>query len=124
MVQKTERFTEPPRKPFPELTERHLALLTAASSYFLVTLTMQHWKKSTPTNMYHDQNRDSVSTPAMSLLHDTGMKSVYGVNRNWPCYIIEEISGISLDKYLKKVIFDSIGMNRVLLKSRTFSTRN
>lgn len=108
---KTGRFTVPPRKPMHEVTVRHLALHTAGFCYFFLNSDYEALGKNIdPEIMYNEPNREYFSTPAMPLLHEPGTKWVYGVNTDWIGFIIEEITGMPLDMYVKKVIFDPIGM--------------
>ncbi len=47
----------------------------------------------------------------LPLLHQPGEKWTYGLNTDLLGYLIEVVSGMSLDAYFKKYIFDPIGMS-------------
>jgi len=47
----------------------------------------------------------------LPLLHQPGEKWTYGLNTDLLGYLIEVVSGMSLDAYFKKHIFDPIGMS-------------
>lgn len=103
-------------KPLQEVTARHLALLTAGFSFFRDADYRALGKNMDPAIVYHDPNRDYFLTSAMPLLHEPGTKWVYGVNTDWLGFIIEKNTGMSLDKYVKKVNFDPIGMTSCTYK--------
>ena len=44
------------------------------------------------------------------LVHQPGEKWTYGISTDWLGIIIEKISGINLESYMNKVIFDPLGM--------------
>lgn len=47
----------------------------------------------------------------LPLLHQPGEKWTYGLNTDLLGYLVEVISGVSLDEYLRKNIFEPLGMN-------------
>ena len=47
----------------------------------------------------------------MPLLHQPGEKFTYGLNTDLLGYLVEVISGMQLDEFLRKRIFDPLGMN-------------
>ncbi|MEN9685468.1 MAG: hypothetical protein RLZZ28_1254 [Bacteroidota bacterium] len=47
----------------------------------------------------------------LPLVHQPGEKFTYGLNTDVLGYLIETVSGLSLDQYFRKNIFDPIGMN-------------
>ena len=51
-----------------------------------------------------------VKLAALPLMHHPGEKFTYGLNTDVLGYLIEVISGMSLDQYFKRYIFDPLGM--------------
>lgn len=105
-------FTVPPRKPKNYITCRQLMNHTAGFSYGFLSedyRTLHKFNNSETHSL--NPSPKFFSTIYMPLLHEPGTKWAYGHNSDWLGLIIEKISGMKLNKYIKKNIFDPIGMN-------------
>ncbi len=56
-------------------------------------------------------SKNMLALAKLPLLHQPGEKWTYGLNTDLLGYLIEVVSGMSLDAYFKKHIFDPIGMS-------------
>lgn len=109
-VDKNGEFKVPPRKPQNDITLRQLAIHTAGFSYAFMNrdymaLAMKNREVSTM-----NPTMDYFKTSKMPLLHEPGSRWMYGHNTDWLGLVIEKVAGMSLDAYMKQVIFDPIGM--------------
>lgn len=56
-------------------------------------------------------SKNMLALAKLPLLHQPGEKWTYGLNTDLLGYLIEVVSGMSLDAYFKKHIFDPLGMS-------------
>ncbi len=56
-------------------------------------------------------SKNMLALAKLPLLHQPGEKWTYGLNTDLLGYLIEVVSGMSLDTYFKKNIFDPLGMS-------------
>lgn len=93
-----------------EITIRHLLTHTAGITYDHPL----HAKAKIPYFFSVKPEKLSETIPrlaALPKLHEPGEKFTYGLNTDVLGYFVEVISGMSFDQFLKKRIFEPLGMN-------------
>ena len=93
-----------------EITIRHLLSHTSGIQYGNPIYS----KNNIPeVNSLADETIEQVvkKLAKLPLAHDPGTAFTYGLNTDVCGYLIEILSGMKLDEYFKKMIFEPIGMN-------------
>ncbi len=101
-----------------EITFRHLLTHTSGIGYGLIDPNDERYKMIFPkagiTDLFTIENillADNIKKLAkMPLQNSPGEKFTYGEGIDVAGYLIEILSGMSLDKFLRKRIFDPLGM--------------
>lgn len=97
-------------KPNTDVTIEHLLLHTAGFAYPFTDPI--YFNISSKKKIYGGDPRKLLFVPnSMPLVHEPGTKWKYGYNTDWLGLIVEEVSGMTLYKFLKENIFDKAGMN-------------
>jgi CubicO group peptidase (beta-lactamase class C family) len=100
-------ITHPAKK---EITIRHLLSHTAGIPYE----NELHYKHKIPFFYSSKNEKLSETIPrlaALPKLHEPGEKFTYGLNTDILGYFVEVVSGMPFDQFLKKRIFEPLGMN-------------
>jgi len=100
-------FTSRPAKS--EITIRHLLSHTSGIPYGNAVFDKAHIPQ---VNSLEPETLEEVvkKIAKMPLDHDPGEKFTYGLNTDVLGYLIEILSGMPLDKYLQKELFEPLGM--------------
>ncbi|MBT5074371.1 MAG: beta-lactamase family protein [Kordiimonadaceae bacterium] len=89
------------------MTTRHLLTHTAGFAYDVFDETIGHYVELGYAASIGDGGDAFLSTP---LKYDPGTKWQYGINTDWAGVLVETISGLTLDEYFKKYIFEPLKM--------------
>ncbi|KAI3403406.2 hypothetical protein KGF56_003827 [Candida oxycetoniae] len=116
---KTGEYLRPPKAPKTPITARHLITHTAGFSYGFI-------HPDYFTLITKGEKLDPID-PSMEfffkktpLVHEPGSAWMYGHSIDWLGFIIEKISGVKLSTFLKREVFDPIGMNSCTFQKKTF----
>lgn len=105
----TKRYTTRPAKS--EITIRQLLSHTSGIPYQMAIDELPEFNVPFLYSVENETLADIMPTLAKRpLLHDPGEKFVYGLGTDVAGYLIEVLSGQSLDVFLKERIFDPLGM--------------
>lgn len=116
------KLDEPIRSVLPEIekleqgyktqtTLRHLLTHTSGQSYpFFNHDTLDYFKKNGLTSF--GCSRKSINAP---LRAEPGTQWEYGSSIDWAGQAVEKVSGLSLDAYFKKNIFEPVGIKNMTL---------
>lgn len=103
------------REPKTKVTLHHLLTHTAGQSYeFFNPQTCHHFTKSGLKSF--SASRDTITAP---LVADPGTKWEYGTSIDWASQVVEHVSGLDLDSYFKKHIFEPLGIKSMTTKPET-----
>jgi CubicO group peptidase (beta-lactamase class C family) len=94
--------TRPPRRP---ITLRHLLTHTSGMGYDTWDAKIAHYVKV--TGIPKPASRQVLATP---LLFDPGEHWEYSISIDWAGLMVEAVSGMRLDRYLKDNILEPLGM--------------
>lgn len=89
-------------------TRRHLLTHTSGFVYGALSPLLAQWGRSTGSNPGDDHTLDAISVP---LVFSPGSSWMYGKSVDWAGRVVEGISGLSLEKYMKRNFFAPLGMD-------------
>ena len=95
------------RAPRTQATIRHLLTHTAGHGYFFISPDLTKYHAVTGTPNVFSGLKAALGTP---LQTDPGTRWEYGINTDWLGFVVEEVSGQSLDSYLAEHLFAPLGM--------------
>jgi len=95
------------RAPATQATIRQLMNHTTGLAYWFINAEMFRWHEATGAPNVFSGLRAAVELP---LIDDPGKRWQYGVNTDWLGFVVERISGQTLDAYLAEHIFAPLGM--------------
>ena len=90
-----------------DLKIHHLLTHTAGYAYEIWDENINSLVEKEHLESMFSGNLEFLKAP---LVHQPGEKWTYGISTDWLGIIIEKISGINLESYMNKVIFDPLGM--------------
>ncbi|KAM0753994.1 beta-lactamase/transpeptidase-like protein [Meredithblackwellia eburnea MCA 4105] len=88
------------------ITLRHLLTHSAGFAYDFGSDKMFKWSKDLPPLV-----QGAISAYSTPRLFEAGTGFCYGVNTDWACRFIERVSGLTLRKAFKTLVFDPLGVN-------------
>jgi methyl acetate hydrolase len=94
--------TRPPKRP---ITLRHLLTHTSGMGYGVWDADIARYVAV--TGVPKPASRQVLATP---LLFDPGERWEYSISIDWAGLMVEAVSGMRLDRYMKENIFDPLGM--------------
>lgn len=94
----------PPARP---VTIRHLLTHTSGLAYTFGNRNLLRWAELTGAPSLLSGARECLDAP---LVHDPGTRWEYGLSTDWLGWVIEEVSGQTLDAYLTEHVFGPLGM--------------
>ncbi len=94
--------TRPPKRP---ITLRHLLTHTSGMGYDTWDADIFRYVKA--TGAPRPASMEVLSTP---LLFDPGERWAYSISIDWAGLMVEAVSGMRLDRYMKENIFEPLGM--------------
>ncbi|CAH2352268.1 putative monacolin J acid methylbutanoyltransferase [[Candida] railenensis] len=105
-------FTIPPKAPKNPITIKHLLLhisgfayaFTSIDYFHLMTKKDPHLNAIKPVPEYFSQGK-------MPLVFEPGSKFLYGHSSDWLGLVVKEVTGLNLGEYLKKYVFEPLGMD-------------
>ncbi len=95
------------RKPTREVTLRHLLTHTSGYSYDLFNASVGRYIAQAGLPSITTCRYDALRAP---LVFDPGERWEYGIGIDWVGRIVEIVSGLGLDAYLRRHLFDPLGM--------------
>jgi CubicO group peptidase (beta-lactamase class C family) len=95
------------RSPASQPTIRQLMNHTTGLAYWFLSPEMTRYHEVTGTPNVFSGLRASVELP---LIDDPGRRWQYGVNTDWLGFVVEKVSGQTLDRYCAEHIFQPLGM--------------
>jgi CubicO group peptidase (beta-lactamase class C family) len=95
------------RPPTCQATIRHLLTHTSGLGYEIWNTNLGTYQKVTKTPNISSGLKAAFRNP---LVADPGSMWNYGINTDWLGYVVEEVSGQSLGSYMKRNIFEPLGM--------------
>ncbi|EGW30677.1 uncharacterized protein SPAPADRAFT_142670 [Spathaspora passalidarum NRRL Y-27907] len=118
---KTGKYLKAPRKPKTPVTAKHLMMHLAGFSYgflhpdyYTLITKGERMDAINPTKEWFTNKK----TP---LVHEPGTAFMYGHNTDWLGFVIEAISGMKLGEFLKRELFDPIGMTHCTFHMKDIS---
>ncbi len=96
------------REPKTQATIRHLLTHTAGHGYMFLNADLGKYHNLTETPNVFSGDKRAITTP---LQTDPGTRWEYGINTDWLGFVVEEVSGQTLDAYLAEHLFSPLGMN-------------
>jgi methyl acetate hydrolase len=97
--------TRAPRRP---ITLRHLLTHTSGLGYDTWNADIMQYRQATGIPAVGSCQNVALTTP---LLADPGDRWEYGISIDWAGKMVEAVSGLRLDRYLKENIFEPLGMS-------------
>ncbi|HYC55008.1 MAG TPA: serine hydrolase domain-containing protein [Candidatus Binatia bacterium] len=95
------------RPPARQATIRQLLTHTAGCSYWFGNADLLRYHEVTDTPTVMTGRKEGIRTPLMS---DPGTRWEYGVNTDWLGLVVEAVSGLSLDSYFARNVFEPLRM--------------
>jgi CubicO group peptidase (beta-lactamase class C family) len=96
------------RAPASRATVRQLMTHTAGLGYFFCSEKLWRYQQVTGEPNVFSGLKRSLSAP---LVNDPGTAWEYGVNTDWLGLVVEQISGHSLGSYLRRHVYEPLGMS-------------
>lgn len=93
----------PARRP---ITLRHLLTHTAGCSYHMWNAVMARYRLGAGAGL-----SGKMAVLGLPLVFDPGERWEYGTNIDWAGELVAEVSGLSLEDYMREHIFGPLGMN-------------
>lgn len=100
-----------PRPPATKVTIKHLLTHTAGFSYPFLSYEYSLLMQKNPTYNAVNPHISMFSNNHMPLIHEPGQSWLYGYSYDWVGLIVERVSGMKLEEYMKKNIFEPAGMS-------------
>ncbi|CAH6721495.1 putative ML-236A carboxylate methylbutanoyltransferase Mlchp [[Candida] jaroonii] len=118
--EKTGEFLKPPREPKTKVTIKHLLTQTAGFSYPFLNQEYGYLAfKKNPNLHSGNPTKELFSIDKMPLISEPGARFTYGHSIDWVGLVIENITGEKLGEYLKRAVFDKIGMKSCTFHMKT-----
>lgn len=93
-----------------EITLRMLLTHTAGFGYTFFNTKLRDYSRPAGFNEFAGDERDYLMQP---LVNQPGSRWEYGINIDWAGIAVERVSGMKLDAYFKKFIFEPLGIKNI-----------
>lgn len=100
----------PPKMP---VTVRHLLTHTSGYSYDFASAAIRKYMKATGLPATNSGLKAALGAP---LIADPGEKFIYGISTDWAGQIVEAVSGLTLEAYFRRAIFEPLGMDDTMFR--------